>query len=451
MSREVFGKLGIKSDRQLWVKKVAEKHLPGDLVKFNILREILHIHQGQEIRDTGMLRSDMLNEDLYDDLLEAGYISDVHWRSMRKYELIELTPKGVVLAQEIERAILDPQRIAEIPHITLLSTWLESLDRSGNPPAIEKEFLNGGYRFWVPEIDIVKELPGHNKQAHSMLLKAFSFLKSHNLATEVYYYVTTRGGETRGLHVVLSRYLAGLIINAVRPKTRYFAQNSFREVWKKHEPLRSSINFVIGSLWKARPVEEDRKDLVLSLFNEYISANGQLPDIEPILKGDARLELDDTSTFETFFQNKWTSAVGSIDTDLTEILKKLIEEDREYSSGDDLDGAPEPSVDVASKLATLLRMTPMISIEQLSKYFSMPEEVVVDTILDLVSKNKVDGTLDNGMTIFYSSEAAKKAAELKSSKTSLSTCFYCGKDLGVLLIRGGTVVCPNCGKTNIGE
>lgn len=110
--------------------------------------------------------------------------------------------------------------------------------------------------------------------------------------------------------------------------------------------------------------------------------------------------------------------------------------------------ATTPS-DSQSLVLGALKSYPRVSMRELSKLLSLPEDEVRRLTLKLIAAGAVTGAFDRSMDEFVSVSGTKVVRDLESdsSKThAFPSCPFCGASLNRPLGAGESMKCENCGK-----
>ncbi len=449
--------LNIEMSQSAKCKFILSKYLPREIHKQEILKEILHINQCQEIRKYGMIKDDMNNPDLYEELLKFDIIKNCHWGSLRNYQLIELTPKGNLIASALETSILDSTSIANIKNIELFVVWCNAFYLSGRSPIMRIKFPDEQFRSLLGEdINIISEIPDHSFCIHNEYLRIWQNLSSINLASKAFYYVATRGGEKRNEYFIMSWHTARNIISQITSERIQEITKRIILIWEKYKRKINAYDYLNRIRWGPEKAPSDISDLIKSIYIKMEEKlNLPMPQIDDVLAGNCSMEGLNSNIISKWLEQNRSKIVLRIEEDYEEFLSSLKGNStitNISSIEPELREAYESDYENRFRRAiiAILRSAPVVSIPIIAERIHLNIEQTREIIFELVSEGIIDAIYDPENDEIRSVQASKLIQEIVSKGSTASCCKYCGGNLGRILLSGDRIECPNCGRVNYG-
>lgn len=98
----------------------------------------------------------------------------------------------------------------------------------------------------------------------------------------------------------------------------------------------------------------------------------------------------------------------------------------------------------------VLKSFQSITMTDLMNYSGLSVEESRNLVFELIADDLVAGRFDSESDSFVSATAASASKQIRSDRTILARCMFCGKALGRALRAGDEVPCPSCGMINVG-
>jgi len=170
---------------------------------------LLRIYLGQNIRNEGILQSEIQNRIEAQKLLSLGFLRENHWH----LDQFLTTEKGSLLASDIVKRKIEESRgkfrekVKTIPN-KVLGFFNRRYVSENLASSAEKEYFDVGSYSGSWEDSILT-----NGRVWILWNGYFETLISLELCTKTRDYVSTRGGETRYLHYVISLEVRDFIVH----------------------------------------------------------------------------------------------------------------------------------------------------------------------------------------------------------------------------------------------
>jgi hypothetical protein len=320
------------------------------------LEVLVKIYIGQNIRDEGILQSEIREKDQVAVLLSKDLILENHWYldQFRTTERGSEIAGAVVRRRIIENRELLKAKVSEIPKRILGFFVRRYVSKNLNFSTL-KPFISFYASSWEDSILC-------DSRIWILWDKFFTALESCGLCVKTYNYVSTRGGERRGVHYVISRETGEFLMDlfskrdftadqentiklhpVLRKLERILSNNDIdlvrqqfyqllKEVSVSEEQLAGIVDAMskIGITSEYRGLLSDRKPFEISdagRFQVYLDKNLLEPAVGILLRDEGEIQ---TFTSDKKIQNfdeemcRFYTMVSSFERQLREFIKEKL-------------------------------------------------------------------------------------------------------------------------------